>query len=406
MFSDGPSENEKAIVESQKQFREVMERQRAQSAARDRPDQEERKTVPQLLQEGDRQRASGRPEEAIYSYYQAYRRDPELPDPIERIAYVHLATDPSRAEALFGSLAEKHPTRASSLAGLALAEMALDKDALALEHAERAVALAPDSAQAHAALGMIQDRLGQHEEAQVTLERAHTLKPRDPTILNNLGVAYLLGGNLERAEEMLRRGILVAPQNRALRNDLGLVLARQERYEGALEQFRKGGDEQAAQNNLGYAYHLAARYEDALRHYEKALLVGGPQQVTVLRNLRAAVASLGPTHPLVDEVDLTPLGTFGSVVVSPDGESDASDGRDEASPLVLPVVSEFSLAEERAGHDIEPVDDDDSEVSDDSDREDPEDASELADPGEQAAPAPIAAPNPPISVDPPAAAAP
>ncbi len=437
LFSDGPSENEKAIVESHKQFQQILERQRAQSAIRDQQEKEEPKTVPQLLLEGDRNRAAGRPEQAIYSYYQAYRRDPELPEPIERIAYVHLASDPSRAEALFGSLVTKHPNRASALAGLALAEMSLDKDDLAVEHAERAVAVAPESAQAHAALGMIQDRLGQHEVAQVTLGRAHQLNPRDPAILNNLGVAYLLGGDLERAEHTLRQGILMAPKDKALRNDLGLVLARQGRYEEALEQFRKGGGEQAAQNNLGYAYHLSGRYEDAIRHYEKALLVGGDQQVTVLRNLRAAVASLGPTHPLVDEVDLMPLGAFGSVVVDSSGEGEeatsAGDGDGGAVPLVLPVVREFSLAEERAGDDIEPAEDDDSEAAADPDGEEPEDAPDPAesepeedpdsalaaadesaeddavdgsDPGEQTAPAPIAAPNPPSPEDPPAAVAP
>ena len=50
----------------------------------------------------------------------------------------------------------------------------------------------------------------------------------------------------------------------------------------------KAGDEATSMNNLGYVYFLNGRYAEALEHFERALLLGATDYLTVLRNLSMA----------------------------------------------------------------------------------------------------------------------
>ena len=73
-----------------------------------------------------------------------------------------------------------------------------------------------------------------------------------------------------------------------------MSVARQGRYDEAFELFQGAGTAQAAHNNLGYAYFLNGETERAVEEYERALLVGGEQQLVVLRNLDQALAGVQP----------------------------------------------------------------------------------------------------------------
>ncbi len=75
----------------------------------------------------------------------------------------------------------------------------------------------------------------------------------------------------------------------AYRNNLGIALGRQHRYADAMSAFRSAGSEQAAENNLGYVYYMNGLLDDAVIHYESALRAQGDDQLTILRNLNAAL---------------------------------------------------------------------------------------------------------------------
>jgi Flp pilus assembly protein TadD len=247
--------------------------------------------------EAERLRGSGDTSKALFAYLQALRIDPENQTPRERIAALHLREDPARAESILRGVLADEPDSAFAHAALGLALLAQQRPDEARPALERAVQLDPTSAVAFSALGVVHDQQGLHAAARVYQRRAQQLRPEDPVILNNLGTSCLLDGDLPCAERSFRTAISLKPDDRTLHNNLGVVLGRQRRYGAALASFRRAGDEQAAQNNLGYVHFLNADYDGAIEAYERALLVEGDSTLTILRNLNAALSARSSTPP-------------------------------------------------------------------------------------------------------------
>ena len=272
--------------------RDVMEARRARSTAMD-PEPPKRKTVEERLAEADRMLADGRGAEAIWGYSKAARLDPENPTPRARIGFVEVSRNPERAESLFSEIVRDHPDSAEAHAGLGLARFAQNRLGPARESLERAVELDPDSASALYWLAVVYDLQDEHERARELAERAHALSPKDARIVNNLGVSYLTSQEFERAEQAFRAAILLDPEDDpALRNNLGLAVGRQGRYQEAMVEFRRAGTEQAALNNLGYLYYLNGEHAKAIENFERSLQASGGDRLTVVKNLQAAQAAL------------------------------------------------------------------------------------------------------------------
>jgi hypothetical protein len=71
-----------------------------------------------------------------------------------------------------------------------------------------------------------------------------------------------------------------------------MALAMQGEFKEALAAFRRAGDEQSARANLGFARFERGEYAQAIEEYERALVAGGPADVQVVRNLKAARSAL------------------------------------------------------------------------------------------------------------------
>lgn len=261
-------------------------------AAAEEPGPPKRLTVEERLAEADRLLAEGRGGKAAWGYVQALRQDPANPTPRARIGFMEVSRDPERAEAIFAEIVAQHPESAEAHAGLGLARFAQNRIGPARASLERAVELDPDSPSALYWLAVVYDLQGGHERARELAERAHALSPRDARIVNNLGVSYLTGGEFEKAEEAFRAAILLDPDDRALRNNLGLALGRQGRYDEAMVEFRRAGTEQAALNNLGYLHYLNGDHAKAIEIFERSLQAGGGDRLTIVKNLQAAQAAL------------------------------------------------------------------------------------------------------------------
>jgi Flp pilus assembly protein TadD len=273
--------------------REVIEARRARTSAME-PAPARRKTVEERLAQADRLLSQGQQGSALWQYMQAHEADPKLAAPRARIGFLEVSRDPERAEAIFAEIVHDHPESAEAHAGLGLARFAQSRLEPARESLERAVELDPDSAQAAYWLAVVYDLLERPQDARRLTERAYALSPRDPQIVNSLGVAYLVAGEFARAEESFRGAILLEPDDPALHNNLGLAIGRQRRYRAALDEFLRAGTEQAAYNNLGYVHYLNGEPEKAIEHYEHSLQIGGGDRLTVVKNLRAAQAALPP----------------------------------------------------------------------------------------------------------------
>lgn len=270
----------------------MLEARRARESAAEEPGREVPGTVEERLSEARRLLNQGQPAQAMWSYYQAARMDPDNPAPRARIGYFEVSRDPEHAEAIFASLVEDHPDCAECHAGLGLARFAQSRVDAARVSLERAVELDPDSPSALYWLAVVYDLLDRDDAAREHVQRAYALSPKDAHIVNGLGVSYLTAGDYVQAEQAFRSAILLDPGDPALHNNLGLALAHQGRYDEALAHFLKGGSEQAAHNNLGYVYYLNGVPEKAVEHYELSLKAGGDDRLTVIRNLNAALDAM------------------------------------------------------------------------------------------------------------------
>ena len=250
--------------------------------------QGEKLSLEQTVQEGDALRDAGNLPEAMLTYLRAHRLDKQHPVPRERIAYLHLRKDPARAEKLFAEMAKDFPESASAFRGLGLAQLARERLTDARKSLERSAELDPKSGATHSALGVIHDRLGDHERAQGHYWQAMIFDPDDFEIPNNLGVSYLLSKDYEAAVEIFKEAARLNPEDRAVHNNLGLALGLLKRYDEALAEFRAAGSEEAARNNLAYVHYLNEEYEAAIEHYGQALLADGQEKLPVLQNLGAA----------------------------------------------------------------------------------------------------------------------
>jgi len=250
---------------------------------------EEEPTFDEKLEAAQRFHRSGKTNQAIRLYFDAYRLDPEDTRPQEGIAYLQLAHQPERAESVFLDAIETDPESTMAHVGMGLAKLAQDDPAAAVPYLERAVELSPNSADAQDLLAVALQKLERFEQARIHAQRARELAPGDADIANNLGISDLLLGDAVLAEVAFREAIGLDSLDPMYHNNLGIALGRQSRYEEALRAFRSAGSEQAAENNIARIYFLNGRIDDAITHYERALHAEGDQELVVLRNLKAAL---------------------------------------------------------------------------------------------------------------------
>lgn len=90
-------------------------------------------------------------------------------------------------------------------------------------YADRAVELAPDIAEYHAAIGILHLRRGGAERAIAPLERALNLSPNMPRALVPLGTARMELGEIEQARACFNQALAMNPADREAANNLALL---------------------------------------------------------------------------------------------------------------------------------------------------------------------------------------
>lgn len=211
--------------------------------------------------------------------------------------------------------------------------------ALARREFERAAALAPGDAEAHAYLAHTLDRLGETAAAGELLAQALALDADSALAYYFLGTHHRLVGNVTQAREALWQALQRDPENAALRVemaetfvDLGDYARAEEWYLGAVEvaptdvEFRlllahfyldhlyhvaEGGvpaaetvvtlapEDARARDLLGWAYHLAGRHAEGRQSLQQALALD-PDLVSAYYHLGSLYASTG-RHTLARE---------------------------------------------------------------------------------------------------------
>lgn len=127
----------------------------------------------------------------------------------------------------------------------------------ALDDANRAVRLAPASAEARNTLGTILFALGQAPDAARLFTEALALDPTAAWAANNLCYLAFLDGDTTKAESLCRRAILMTPTLTAAHHNLALVYAEADMTRAEAE-LVAGADAARIQYHLGIL-HLARR---------------------------------------------------------------------------------------------------------------------------------------------------
>jgi len=158
-----------------------------------------------------------------------------------------------------------------------------------------ALKLAPESAEAHAALGILYD-VQLRSEAEGEHRAAVKLGPNNAAYLNNLGFSLYLRQKFKEAITVYESAARLAPLSRRVRTNLGFACAATGDLRRAAREFQMGGTEAEAKNNLGFAYERRGDMANAYDLYVEALRLD-PKAERARSNLVHAAVVLGRPVP-------------------------------------------------------------------------------------------------------------
>ena len=203
--------------------------------------------------------------------------------------------DWARAFAMLEDLHRERPndTDVLTMRGIVYRERGLFADAET--DLKEVLKLAPNSADAHAALGILYD-VQMRSEAEAEHRAAVKLAPNNPAFLNNLGFSLYLRHRFKEAVKSYESAARLAPLSRRVRTNLGFACAAMGDLRRAAREFQMGGSEAEAKNNLGFAYERRGDMANAFDLYLEAVRLD-PKGERARSNLVHAALVLGRPVP-------------------------------------------------------------------------------------------------------------
>jgi tetratricopeptide (TPR) repeat protein len=182
---------------------------------------------------------SGKYEEAIESYKQAIKLNPDD-------AYAHTRLGVAyRKSGMYEDAIESYkqairinPDDADAHQSLGYAYVLSGKYKDAIESYKQAIRINPDDADAHIGLGIAYGRLGKHKEAIESYKQAIRIDPDFVLAHNGLGVAYRNLGKYEEAIESYKQVIEIDPDDASTHYYLGLSYIMLKDRGSAMEQYK------------------------------------------------------------------------------------------------------------------------------------------------------------------------
>ncbi|MBV8845271.1 MAG: protein kinase [Bryobacterales bacterium] len=144
-----------------------------------------------------------------------------------------------------------------------------------------AIALEPANGRAYQALGKLYFEQGDYQKAEATYRQAIEMRPGDAAAYNRLGNFYYqrrLPQLLPDAARAFLEATDRAPDNFVAHSNLGAVYLKMERYNDAIQEFKKSisiAPSVLGYGNLGTAYYYAGYYDDAVEAYRKTIEQSG-----------------------------------------------------------------------------------------------------------------------------------
>jgi tetratricopeptide (TPR) repeat protein len=117
----------------------------------------------------------------------------------------------------------------------------------------KALKLAPESADVHHRLAIVADKQGDYAAADEHYQAALRVRPQDANLLSDMGYSYSLRGKKEKAEQTLKKALEIEPSHKFAMANLGRLYVQQNRYNDALAMCRAGTNSEAdAQQCMAY----------------------------------------------------------------------------------------------------------------------------------------------------------
>jgi Flp pilus assembly protein TadD len=159
-----------------------------------------------------------------------------------------------------------------------------------------ALELDADYLPAIALLGVTNDHLGRHAEAERWHRKALALQPTSVSVYNNLGFCLYLQGRYREARNVYLRALRYQPGDRRLHNNLALAYGRTGDLDNAIRHFRLAGSDASVASNMGLVYESRGDLEAAYRQYVIAL-AADPTLAEARGNLERVCGRLGRPVP-------------------------------------------------------------------------------------------------------------
>src|SRR6266516_310369 len=163
----------------------------------------------------------------------------------------------------------------------------------AREHANAALEINPQSADAYELMGKIHLHRNAPNDAVTSFKLALQLAPDVPVVFANLGYAYMLTNNLGEAKAAFEKALSLDSGLVEARNNLGIVFGEMGDPQAALAQMQQVGSPEVALNNLGALYLLQKKPVAAMQAFQEALKYD-PGYTKAQENLSAARALVPP----------------------------------------------------------------------------------------------------------------
>ena len=200
------------------------------------------------------------------------------------------------AEKLAVEMTQKHPNHEFGWKALGAVFRASGRQYDAMTAIQKAVALAPDDAEAYSNLGNTLQDLGRLEDAEASYRQAIALQPDFAEAHYNLGNTLKALGRLEDAEASCREAIALKPGFAKAHNNLGNVLQDLGQLEEAAESYRQAialkPDFAEAHSNLGIVLKDFGQLEEAEASHGQAITLK-PEYAGAHSNLGNVLHDLG-----------------------------------------------------------------------------------------------------------------
>ena len=164
---------------------------------------------------------------------------------------------------------------AVNLCQLASRQMEQGKFQDAGQNLQKAIAIAPDYADAHGTMGLLLMSLGQLSAAENSMRQVLRIRPDDAIAYDNLGSISYLQGHFKDAIVNLKRAVEIAPGLFNAHNNLASSYKRDGQLQEAENSYRRAlsldSSNPTAHNNLALVFADQGRIADAVYAYQKAL---------------------------------------------------------------------------------------------------------------------------------------